>query len=64
MACIRYFESKFPNQTYESVGIHPNNYYESANKILNPSSYKNNNYAGKYSGKKDGNISYEQPQEG
>lgn len=30
VACIRFFESRYPNQEFEKVGIHPNYYFASA----------------------------------
>ena len=59
MACIRYFEAKFPNSQYEKVGIHPNHYFESASKLLKSDSGKNSegNYNKKYAPKKQ--IAYE-----
>ena len=34
ICCIRQYEAKYPEQTFEKVGIHPNYYYESATKNL------------------------------
>ena len=34
LACVKYFEGKFPNQVGEGVGIHPNRYFSSAMKIM------------------------------
>lgn len=34
ICCIRQYEAKFPELTFEKVGIHPNYYYESATKNL------------------------------
>lgn len=33
-ACVKHFEARFPEKTYDKVGIHPNGYYESAVKGL------------------------------
>ena len=34
LACVKYFEAKFPKVTGEGIGIHPNKYFSSAMKIL------------------------------
>ena len=34
MACIKFFEAKYNNQTHEKIGIHPNYFYESASQIF------------------------------
>ena len=34
MACVRYFEAKFPGVEHEKVGVHPNHYFISAMKAL------------------------------
>ena len=34
MACVRYFEAKFPGVEHEKVGVHPNHYFISAMKAI------------------------------
>ncbi|MCQ2817832.1 MAG: DNA primase large subunit [archaeon] len=34
LACVKYFEAKFPGANYEKVGVHPNHYFISAMKAL------------------------------
>lgn len=34
LACVKYFEAKFPKVTGEGIGIHPNKYFSSAMKTL------------------------------
>ena len=44
VACVKYFEGKFPGVLGEGIGIHPNKYFNSAMKELkNLQSRKRNN---------------------
>ena len=43
VACVKYFEAKFPGKLGEGVGIHPNKYFNSAMKILKTGNIKTNN---------------------
>lgn len=41
IACIKFFEAKFPDTPFEKVGVHPNYYFESAFKSLKKKKMKN-----------------------
>ena len=43
VACVKYFEAKFPGKLADGAGIHPNKYFNSAMKILKNSNKKTNN---------------------
>ena len=43
VACVKYFEGKFPGVLGEGIGIHPNKYFSSAMKVLKGGNNKRNN---------------------
>ena len=43
VACVKYFEGKFPDVLGEGIGIHPNKYFTSAMKVLKYGNNKKNN---------------------
>ena len=55
VACVKYFEGKFPGVLGEGIGIHPNKYFNSAMKVLKGGSNKRNGNDKENYGEKDNN---------
>ena len=54
VACVKYFEGKFPGVLGEGIGIHPNKYFNSAMKVLKGGNKRNGNDK-ENNGEKDNN---------
>ena len=55
VACVKYFEGKFPGVLGEGIGIHPNKYFNSAMKVLKGGNNKRNGNDKENNGEKDNN---------
>ena len=55
VACVKYFEGKFPGILGEGIGIHPNKYFSSAMKVLKGGNNKRNNNEKENNNEKDNN---------
>ena len=53
VACVKYFEGKFPGVLGEGIGIHPNKYFSSAMKVLKGGNNKRNGNDKENNGEKD-----------